>query len=237
MTGIDVSRRTNYGRVARLYDWCADVGSLGAIPLAKKLHLMELAPGDSVIYVGGGSSEEAVLAASRGHRVTILDSSDRMLALAHARFTRAGLESRLTLLHEDFFQFATAERFNAVALHFFLDIFDLPTVHVVLEKCSTLLAAGGRIFVADFSSQNGPMPVQLAQWCYHQGGALACALMAGQPWLQIADYAAACTTSGLVIEKRRNIGLRWFGRSWFMFLSATPGDAKSGADSSMTPSQ
>ncbi|MFO0816389.1 MAG: class I SAM-dependent methyltransferase [Pirellulales bacterium] len=216
----DLSNRTTYGRMARFYDWCADLGSLGAIPFVKKLHLQYLRPGDSIIYVGAGTAEEAVLAARRGHRVFLLDSSSQMLAVAWGRVWKAGLESEVTLLHEDFFSWKSPLKVDAVALHFFLDLFNLEDVKVVLERAKGLLNSEGRIFVADFSCPNGVFLVRFAQWCYQQGAALSCALLAKQPWHPVLDYALACENSGMTIEQRLNVGWRWFGKSWFVFLSA-----------------
>jgi hypothetical protein len=47
-------------------------------------------------------------------------------------------------------------------------------------------------------------------------------MLAGQPWLQIEDYESACISSGLIVEHNNHVGLRWFGKSWCIFLSAVP---------------
>jgi ubiquinone/menaquinone biosynthesis C-methylase UbiE len=136
----DLSGRTTYGRVARLYDWCAHVGSLDAIPLVKKLHLYTLKPMSRILYVGGATCEEAIIAASFGHQVTVLDSSAQMLQIASRKATLAGVSSRISFEHQDFFSLSSPDLYDAVALHCFLDIFDPATVRQVLSKSVTLLA-------------------------------------------------------------------------------------------------
>lgn len=218
----DLSKRTKYGRLARIYDWCARMGSLGAIPFVKQLHLLDVEPCSSILYVGGGTCEEAILAAVNGHHVTVLDSSEEMLEIVKSRARQARVEDRVTLLHRDFLTYSSTTPYQAVALHFFLDIFDLPTMHQVLLKSSNLLAPNGTIYVADFAHRNGPLYVRFLQLCYHQGGALACALLAKQPWLKIENYAAECRSLGMTIKRDRHIGPRYFGKSWFIYLCIKP---------------
>ncbi len=169
-----------------------------------------------------GTAEESIQAARNGHRVTILDSSRKMLAIAEQRIIEEKNLPQIRLLHADFFAMDAQETFDAIALHFFLDVFDLTTVNTILQHCKLLLSPDGILFVADFSNPNGPFVIRLLQSAYQQGGAMACWILARQPWLQIGDYQSAVQQCGFRILNTRHIGMRWLGKSWFKYFSATP---------------
>lgn len=143
-------RPRSYESVARWYDAIARVYSRGRIGRAKAWQAPRLNPGERVLYVGIGTGEDALMAAQRGARVTGIDLSAAMLRRAGRRFERAGLDAEL--IRADFFEHASGQRYDVVALNFFLSVLDSDEMERALIRAIDLLALDGRIFLADFAA-------------------------------------------------------------------------------------
>jgi ubiquinone/menaquinone biosynthesis C-methylase UbiE len=144
-----IRTRYHYDRVAWCYEWIAELYSFGAIARAKAAQTKALQPGQSVLYVGVGAGEDAVLAAERGASLTCLDLSGAMLARLSARLEARSLKAEL--LEGDILDYAPGDTYDVVVANFVLNVFSEATVAVVLKHLATLLAPGGKILIADFA--------------------------------------------------------------------------------------
>ena len=82
------------------------------------------APRVLLIGEGNGRFLAACLANKTGGSVTVIDSSARMLQLLQRRISNIEVETRLDLVHVDFFDWdAKSAPFDVVVTHFFLDLF------------------------------------------------------------------------------------------------------------------
>jgi len=123
-------RRRSYEIVAPFYEELARVLSLGRIGRAKLSQLEHFAPGASVLYAGVGSGEDARAAVEAGFDVTAIDLSPRMLGRLQARLGPRA--AKATLCCEDFRSHAGGP-YDAIALNFFLNVFDTLEVDRVLD--------------------------------------------------------------------------------------------------------
>jgi len=146
---MSADRRRSYDIVAPFYEELARVLSLGRIGSAKRSQLAHLEPGARVLYAGVGSGEDAEAAVRAGIRVTALDLSPRMLARLERRLgDRVG---EVDMRCEDFLVHEGGP-YDAVALNFFLNVFDVSELERVLDHAVALLRPdGGRIAIADFA--------------------------------------------------------------------------------------
>lgn len=154
--GARADRRRSYELVAPFYEELARVLSFGLIGRAKQSQLAWLPPGARVLYAGVGSGEDACLASAAGLDVTGLDLSPRMLGRLRARLGDHG--PGVSLRCEDF-RAHEGGPYDAIALNFFLNVFDGYELGPVLDRAVSLLEPkGGRIVIADFAR-----PVSVSQ--------------------------------------------------------------------------
>jgi len=197
------SRRRSYEIVAPFYEELARVLSLGRIGRAKRSQLAYLRPGTRVLYAGVGSGEDAVVAVDAGLRVTALDLSPRMLARLRRRLGARANAVRFCC--EDFLAHEAAP-YDALALNFFLNVFDGDELERVLDRALSLLAPGGRIAVADFALPRSRLERVLFE--LHYGPLLLAAWMLGLASLHpIHDYRARLAARGARVVAEQRFGV------------------------------
>lgn len=146
--------RVSYEAIAWCYQELAAIYSLGSIRAAKVWQVETLAPNSTVLYVGVGRGEDALLAARRGCRVVGLDLSAGMLGRLRADL--AAEELRVDLVRGDLFEHAIAgDGYDTVIANFVLNIFPRPLMRDALAHLVSLVAPGGRLMVADFAPPSG----------------------------------------------------------------------------------
>jgi tRNA (cmo5U34)-methyltransferase len=113
-----------------------------------------------VVGVGGGAEIERFLPDNPGWRLTGVDPSREMLALAQAKVEALGLRERVTLMHGTVADLAAEARFDAATclfvLHFLPDEAKRETLRAIAQRLHTgapvLIASGGRVGVGDRES-------------------------------------------------------------------------------------
>ena len=126
--------------------------------------MAHLSPGESVLYVGVGTGDNALAAARAGARVTCIDLSPAMLKRAEARFTRAGLTG--DFICADALEHHPVEGYDAVALNFFLNFFSEGSMQRALARLAGLVKPGGKLMIADYAYPRGNWLVRLPQVIY-----------------------------------------------------------------------
>ena len=82
-----------YDRIAHSYERAGRIYSCGLIPRAKAAQIARMRPGGSVLYLGVGAGEDALLAAQCGVDLTCIDVSAGMLAQTAAKLQAVGLSA------------------------------------------------------------------------------------------------------------------------------------------------
>ena len=103
--------------------------------------------------VGHGPALAAVLRQHPQLRVTCVDASARMLAVAHRRARRAGLDlSRLEFVHAALPEWQPpAGAYDAIATHFFLDCFTPKQLGPLIATLTRAAAPDARWILSDFT--------------------------------------------------------------------------------------
>lgn len=187
----------SYGRFAWCYDEIAAVYSLGRIRRAKFAHLVEVEPGDRVLYAGVGRGEEAVEAVRRGARVTAVDCAPEMLRRLQRRLDSERLKAEV--VEADLFRYPPpGQGYDHVVAHFFLNVFSPERMREALSRLAGLLCAGGRLVIADFSCRVSPVyyrPISIAAW-----------LLALTPLHPVYDYPVELESLGFRLTRQDVFG-------------------------------
>lgn len=161
--------RAFYNRISRVYDLLADRSEA---PMRRAgLELLRARTGEKVLEIGFGTGHSLVrLAKAVGPkgRVFGLDLSDKMLKLAKANLSEAGMAERVRLRCGDAVQMPYADAsLDAVIMSFTLELFDTPEIPQVLGECERVLRSGGRIVVVGMSKQGEHEPlIDVFEWAH-----------------------------------------------------------------------
>src|SRR5512147_2034115 len=163
--------RASYNRLSRWYDLVAG----GTEKKYRDWGLEKLAaqPGEKILEIGFGTGHCLVALAKAvgpSGRVTGVDISDGMLAIAGERLQQENLVERVDLhlgdaAHLDFIE---AGSLDGVFMSFTLELFDNPEIPRVLQECQRILKPGGRLAVVSMTKTTPPgMAVRIYEW-FHE---------------------------------------------------------------------
>lgn len=163
--------RASYNKLSRWYDVIA--GSTEKKYRDWGLEKLSAQPGEKILEIGFGTGHCLVsLAQAVGPtgRVTGLDISDGMLAIARQRLQSEGLAERADLHLGDAakLDFIEAGTLDGVFMSFTLELFDNPEIPRVLQEIHRILKPGGRLAVVSMTKTNPPgVAVRMYEW-FHE---------------------------------------------------------------------
>lgn len=211
-------RDPDYDRAARIYDALARLYSFGQIGRSKRAEMKHIASGESVLFLGAGTGEEAVRAAAQGARVTCIDLAPAMLARVEARLRRRGLDAELiagdALDHDRF------GHYDAVAGNFFFNVFPPERMEVFLAHAARLAKPDGRLMIADVAPPTGSFPARLFNRFYARLGMVPFWLAGLVAWHPTYDYRARVARLGFGAQTVENFPLFPGGPVMFSLLVA-----------------
>jgi cyclopropane-fatty-acyl-phospholipid synthase len=117
--------------------------------LEAAFHALRLKPGDTVLDVGCGWGGFLRYCAREGVNATGITLSRHQLDFARKRLREDGLDA--TVLYQDFFSFAPAQRFDGICMMGVLE--DLSNYRFVLKQITKWLNPGGLVY-CDFAAGN-----------------------------------------------------------------------------------
>ncbi len=197
----EANRTTRYDRVAAVYDALAWSYSGGAIGRARAMHTAVVEPGERILYPGAGTGSDALRAAQRGARVTLVDLAPNMLARARRRFARASCHG--TFVEGDVLAPAPgleglpAAGFDRVVASFFLNTLARAEVAPAIASLCRLLRPGGTFTIVDFCGPSQHRMLRALQQAYHLPAMLLFGVLAKNPWHGLYDLDAFVTALGL----------------------------------------
>jgi demethylmenaquinone methyltransferase/2-methoxy-6-polyprenyl-1,4-benzoquinol methylase len=159
--------RDEYNRASKHYD--ATEGGFEDKTRSTGLSFLAVEPGERVLEIGfgtGKSLETLARAVGETGRVSGIDLSPGMHAVATKRLQSAGLLDRVDLRTGDAttLPYEDAE-FDAVFMSFTLDLIDTPEMPVLLGACWRVLKPGGRLCTVSLSRRNpNSMIVRAYEW-------------------------------------------------------------------------
>lgn len=187
----------SYGLIAGLHEAMGHAYSGGQIRQAKALQAQRMRAGERILYAGGGAGEGAVMAATKGCEVTLIDSDAEMVARATSALADRGAE----ILCEDVRHHDRPGHYDAVCANFFLSSFDAEQMPVVLAHLVRQLSSDGRLLIADFARSGGAVQ-RLVQHAYHAIPMVMYAALAGTPLHPLYDYEPHLEATGMAITER-----------------------------------
>jgi ubiquinone/menaquinone biosynthesis C-methylase UbiE len=161
--------RAFHNKISGVYDLLADRSEA---PVRRAgLDLLKVRAGEKVLEIGFGTGHSLVrLANAVGPhgQVVGLDLSDKMLAVARANVTKAGLGDRVRLRQGDAAHLPYPDGgLDAVFMSFTLELFDTPEIPEVLSECRRVLRPGGRIVVVGMSKEGPRDPlIAVFEWAH-----------------------------------------------------------------------
>ncbi|RZA13290.1 MAG: class I SAM-dependent methyltransferase, partial [Proteobacteria bacterium] len=132
---------TNYGRIARVYQLGAYLGSGGQIQVSKKHHIGLLRKPSKILYPGAGIGIEVAEAAKAGHEVTIVELNPTMLETAKDYMRQEGVEDKVRFILGSVLDHN--EVYDVVVANYFLCVFDQEMMRTMLRHLTGLLKKDG----------------------------------------------------------------------------------------------
>ena len=209
----------NYNRAAYFYDALSNIYSGFQIIACKRHQMLHIKLGDRVLYAGAGGADDAILAASKGAQVTLVELSINMINKSRKKIERAEVQENIELIHGDILQFDTTD-FDVVVANFFLNVFDRETMPMVFLHLNGLLKKGGLFLIADFTPLKGNIVLQLFQSIYYGVALLSFAILAKNPLHKIYDYRTYFSQMALTEVEVKDFPLFGFGPQWFRVIVA-----------------
>ena len=211
----------DYDKAAGVYDALANLYSLGRIRRAKRAGLKHLHRGESVLFLGVGTGEEAVRAAAAGVRLTCIDLSAAMLARLRERLGRRGLEAEL--IRGDALAHDRIGRYDAVAGNFFFNVFATARMELFLAHAAKLVRPGGRLIIADVAPPTGSLPARMFNRFYARAGMVPFRLAGLVAWHPTYDYRAPLVRLGFAEQTIEDFPLFPGGPTMFRLIVARQG--------------
>lgn len=158
------SPRELYDRLAGSYDRIANAAEHEARERGERLLSVE--EGERVLEVGYGTGHSLVNLAAAGGRVTGIDVSEGMLAVARERVADAGLADRVRLLLGDARSMPfRGGRFDAAFASFTVELFEGDDLRLALAELRRVLRPGGRVVVVSLFDGGG-LPLRIYKWVH-----------------------------------------------------------------------
>lgn len=140
----------NYDNAAWFYDSLSRLVFGKAIVKAQIYLLQHIPPGSNLLIVGGGTGwilEELAKIHSQGLRVSYVEVSGKMLALARNRVVGS---NEVKYIHAPLEEVRFPEKFDVIITPFLFDSFNEPTLERSFQHLDQLLKADGIWLYADF---------------------------------------------------------------------------------------
>ncbi len=142
-----------FDRLAPFYDLMADLAFAGKIHASQTLLLPRLPPVRRALVVGGGTGRFLTTLLEHDPQITAvsIDLSPAMTRRTAARLAARGLTGRAELRVGGLQQLGSEDRFDLVATHCFLDLFEDADLQAVIDRLDQSLEPAGHWLFSDFA--------------------------------------------------------------------------------------
>ena len=188
----------NYDRAAWFYEKSAKIYSTNQIRASKRYQLQYIEPGQTVLYLGAGAGEDAVMAARHGAKVTCIDISQGMLDQVQKKLDQENLSAELICVNA--FHHDRIGHYDVVAANYFLNVFRRADMAKMMNHTARFVRDGGKYLIADVSRSRGNLIAQAFNIFYLKLGMGTYWLMGMVPWHENYDYPAFFGDAGLTYE-------------------------------------
>lgn len=188
----------NYDRAARFYEKSAHYFSFGKIRDSKVYGVEQMQAGDSAIFLGVGTGEEAILAAEKGVKVTCVDISQAMLNKLKSKLDARGLEAELVC--EDALKLDRFDTYDFCAANYFLNVFHEEDMKQFMQHGAKLVRPGGKFLIADVARSQGNLLYQAFNIVYLKWAMISSWMIGLVPLHRNYDYPKYFDEAGLELD-------------------------------------
>ncbi len=188
----------NYDRAAWFYEKSAKIYSTNQIRASKRYQLKHIEPGQTVLYLGAGAGEDAVMAARHGAKVTCIDISQGMLDQVQKKLDKDNLSAELICVNA--YDHDRVGHYDVVAANYFLNVFRRDDMAKMMQHTATFVRDGGKYLIADVSRSRGNPLAQAFNIFYLKMAMCSFWLMGLVPLHENYDYPAFFEDAGLTHE-------------------------------------
>lgn len=189
--------KTNYGRIAAVYELGSALGSGGQIQVSKKHHLQLIQEPSRILYPGPGTGVEVAEAAKRGHQVTVVELDPHMLARAKEFFREQGVLDQIECIQGSILDHMRPGAYDAVVASYLLDVFAPDLMKVIYTHLVTLLRKDGTLCLSGYAPLQGNIAHRALQWVNHAYANLFCHLVVNNARHPIYNYESLFPEMGL----------------------------------------
>ncbi len=188
----------NYDRAVWFYEKSAKIFSTNQIRASKRFQLKYINSGDSVLYLGAGAGEDAIMAARHGARVTCIDLSQGMLDRVQRKLDAENLTAEL--ICQNAFDHERLGHYDVVAANYFLNVFREKDMVKMLNFTVQFVRPDGRFLIADVARSQGNLLAQLFNIVHLKMGMIAFWLLRLVPLHRNYEYCSYFDEAGLELE-------------------------------------
>ncbi len=158
--------KDKYSIIGPLYDFLATIYSFNQIDKCKTAMHDRIKTDDKVLFAGVGHGIDAIAAAERGARVTVVDLSETMLASFNKGLRGKEFRHPIRQIHDNILNIDEAGKYDLVFGNFFLNVFSEEMLIKILSQLITLAKRKGYVVIGDFSPPVGNPVARLFQIIY-----------------------------------------------------------------------
>lgn len=191
----DASLGRNYDRAAWFYEKSSKFYSTNQIRASKRFQLKHIQPDQSVLYLGAGAGEDAIMAARAGANVTCIDISQGMLDQVQKKLDRESLSAELICVNA--YDHDRIGRYDVVCANYFLNVFRRDDMARMLNHTATFVRDGGKFLIADVALPHGNTVAKAFNLTYLKMAMGTFWMMGLVPWHENYDYPSFFDGAGL----------------------------------------
>jgi len=194
----DAALGKNYDRAAWFYEKSAKFYSTNQIRASKRFQMKYVQPGQSVLYLGAGAGEDAIMAARQGAKVTCIDISQGMLDQMQKNLDQDGLIAELICVNA--YDHDRIGHYDVVCANYFLNVFRRDDMVSMLNHTAKFVRPGGQYLIADVALPHGNPVAKAFNLAYLKMAMGTFWMMGLVPWHENYDYPSFFADAGLTHE-------------------------------------
>jgi demethylmenaquinone methyltransferase/2-methoxy-6-polyprenyl-1,4-benzoquinol methylase len=206
--------KDHYKWMGHIYDLLGDFYSGRQITYCKEAMIERIRQGEDVLFAGVGHGKEAIKAAEKGARVTVVDLSETMLSKFNKGLNPDRIQYPVRQIHDNIFNLPTDKKYDYVFANFFLNVFKREPMDLVVKHLTDLTKPGGFVVVGDFAFPNGSFAARVFQRIYWYIGVTPFFLITHNAFHNIYNYPEYLKKHGLEIVAIRYFTLFHINSYW-----------------------
>ncbi len=203
-----------YKIIGPLYDLLSTVYSGNQIHKCKTAMNSDLQEDVTILFAGVGHGRDAIDAAEKGAKVTVVDLSATMLKNVEKNLKGKKFKHEIRLVHSDIFEFDEVAQYDQVVANFFLNVFPEEFMTKVMAHLMTLVKDGGSFVVGDFHYPKGNVFTKAFQNAYWYVAVTIFTVFAKNAFHKIYNYPKHIEALGFKIVKSQDVNVLFMPALW-----------------------